>query len=43
MEMRVNTDIDIDVYDRDEVLKFFNHIPASIVGDNKVKKHNSGV
>jgi hypothetical protein len=41
--MKVNTDIDIDVINRDEVLKFFQHIPASIIKDNVVKKHNSGV
>ena len=43
MEMKVNTDIDIDVVNRDEVLKFFPHIPASIISDKGHKKHNSGV
>lgn len=43
MEMKVNTDIDIDVYNRDEVLNFFQHIPAIISNNKGVSKHKSGV
>ena len=43
MEMKHQTDIDIDVVDRDVVLKEFHHIPASINKNGVYTKHNSGV
>jgi hypothetical protein len=36
-------DIDIDIADRDELLKFIKHIPASIHKGETVTKHNTGV
>ena len=41
--MKVKTDIDIDVIDRESVLTHFRHIPASIKKGNEYIKHNSGV
>lgn len=41
--MTVNTDIDIDLPDRASIVKKLNHIPASILKDHEVRKHNSGV
>lgn len=41
--MIVNTDIDIDVADRDRLLELIKHTPASIVQDGKRRKHNTGV
>lgn len=38
-----SSDIDIDVGDRDKVLKILEHIPASIRKNNTVKKHNTGI
>lgn len=36
-------DIDIDVADRDQILKYIDHVPASRVQDNQVLKHNTGI
>lgn len=36
-------DVDIDVADREKALKGLTHIPASIIRDNKITKHNTGV
>ena len=41
--MKFNSDIDIDFADRDEVLKLVDVIPSSIIKDNKLAKHNTGV
>ena len=42
--MIVNTDIDIDIADRDQLLKIIKGIPAMIARDNnKQVKHNTGV
>jgi hypothetical protein len=41
--MIVSTDIDIDVGNRDEVLKLFKHIDACRQDGNKTYKHPSGV
>ena len=41
--MRLDMDIDIDVKNRDEILSILPHIPASIIKNGKVDKHNSGV
>jgi hypothetical protein len=37
------TDIDIDVKDRDVLLEKLKHIPASIIQNGEIKKHNTGV
>ena len=36
-------DVDIDVVDRDKVLKLFEHIPATIMKEDKIEKHKTGV
>ena len=36
-------DADIDFFDRDGTLKFFKHAPASIIKDDKIEKHKTGV
>tara|TARA_B100000927_G_scaffold291189_1_gene292278 strand:- start:206 stop:790 length:585 start_codon:yes stop_codon:yes gene_type:complete len=41
--MIVNTDIDIDVADRDKLLKLIKGTTAMILRDNKQLKHNTGV
>ena len=41
--MIVNTDIDIDIADRDQLLKIIKGTPAMIARDNKQVKHNTGV
>ena len=42
--MIVNTDIDIDIADRDQLLKIIKGIPAMIARENnKQVKHNTGV
>lgn len=41
--MKFNSDIDIDFGNRDEALKFLKHIPAGIIRDDKLVKHNSGI
>lgn len=41
--MIVNTDIDIDIADRDKLLQLIKHTPAMIKRDDKEVKHNTGV
>lgn len=41
--MIVNTDIDIDVADRNKLLRLIKNTPAMIERDNKRVKHNTGV
>ena len=41
--MKVNTDVDIDVFDRDELLEDLRHVVASMEKDGKAVKHNTGV
>jgi DNA polymerase III alpha subunit len=36
-------DIDIDFFDRTKILNIIQHIPASIIDNNVIKKHNTGV
>ena len=36
-------DVDIDFFDRDGVLKLFKHTPASIIKEDKIEKHKTGV
>lgn len=41
--MKINSDVDIDLGDRDKVLKLIKHIPASMRNVNPIRKHPSGV
>ena len=41
--MKFSSDVDIDFADRDEILKLLDVIPASIIKDNKITRHNTGV
>jgi len=41
--MKFKSDIDIDFGNREDALKLLNAIPASIMRDNKLVKHNTGV
>lgn len=41
--MKFKSDIDIDVGDRDQALTCLKHTAASIVRDDKISKHNTGV
>jgi hypothetical protein len=41
--MKFKSDIDIDVADRDRALTFLKYTAATIIRDNKVSKHNTGV
>jgi len=36
-------DVDIDFFDRDGTLKLVKHAPASIIKDDKIEKHKTGV
>ena len=36
-------DVDIDFFDRDGTLRLFKHAPASIIKDDKIEKHKTGV
>ena len=36
-------DVDIDFFDRDRALKLFKHTPASIIKDDTIEKHKTGV
>ena len=41
--MKFRSDIDIDLGDRTQALAHISHVPASIVRDGKLVKHNSGI
>jgi len=41
--MKFDSDIDIDLGDRTHALAHINHVPASILRDGKLVKHNSGI
>ena len=36
-------DVDIDFFDREQALKFFKHTPASMINDDTITKHKTGV
>lgn len=38
-----HTDIDIDILDRESILKHIEHVPASMIVDDIIKKHNVGI
>lgn len=41
--MKIDFDVDIDCANRDRVLKHMRHIPASVLNNGKLTKHNTGV
>ena len=41
--MKFQSDIDIDLGDRTQALAHISHVPASILRDSKLVKHNSGI
>jgi len=41
--MKFKSDIDIDFANRDQILDLLKHTSASIIKDNKLTKHNTGV
>ena len=41
--MKIDFDVDIDMYDRDDFLKLVKNTPASILKDGEYSKHNTGV
>lgn len=41
--MKIKTDIDIDILDRNTILSLIKHVPASIKKNGIYTKHNSGV
>ena len=41
--IKFKSDIDIDFADRDQILDLLNLIPASIIKDGQISKHNTGV
>lgn len=41
--MRIDSDVDIDVGDRDKVLNLIKHTPASMRNVTPIRKHSSGV
>jgi hypothetical protein len=41
--MKFQSDIDIDLGDRTQALAHLRHVPASIVRDGRLVKHNSGI
>lgn len=43
MTVKFKSDIDIDFADRDQVLALLDTVPASIMRDNELVKHNTGV
>ena len=41
--MKFQSDIDIDLGDRTQALAHLSHVPASIIRDSRLVKHNSGI
>ncbi len=41
--MKFNSDIDIDFADRTQILAKIKHVPASIIKNDQVSKHNTGI
>ena len=41
--MIIDSDVDIDLSDRDQILALINHIPASMRKVNPIRNHNTGV
>ena len=40
---KIDCDIDIDFSDRNTALSYLKHIPATIISNDKISKHNTGV
>ena len=41
--MRIDSDVDIDIGDRDKIIRLIKHIPASMRNVSPIRKHASGV
>lgn len=41
--MKIDFDVDIDMAQRDDLLKLVSHTPASVIKDRALSKHNTGV
>ena len=41
--MKIDFDVDIDMSNRDDLLRLIKHTPASICKDNEFTKHNTGI
>lgn len=41
--MKFNSDIDIDFADRTQILSRIKHVPASIIRNDQLSKHNTGI
>jgi len=41
--MKFNSDIDIDFGDRTKILSLIKHVPATIIRNSEVTKHNTGI
>jgi len=41
--IKFKSDVDIDFADREQILDLITHVPASIIRDNNLTKHNTGV
>lgn len=41
--MKISGDVDIDFADRAAALQLLEHVPASVIKNNKIEKHNTGV
>ena len=41
--IKIDTDVDIDLADRDQLLKLLKHVPASISKNEQLTRHNTGV
>jgi len=41
--MKLNSDIDIDLADRNKILSIISHIPASMLNAKPIRKHSTGV
>lgn len=41
--MRIDSDVDIDFSNRDDLLKFIQHVPAAMRNITPIRRHNTGV
>lgn len=41
--MKIKSDVDIDISDRDKILKFIKHIPSAIRNTSPIRKHATGI
>lgn len=40
---KITFDVDIDMKDREQILKYIKHIPAASIRNNEITRHNTGV